>query len=569
MSSKALLSALVVAAIFVAATTGLSHHNIQSKNVDKLVKDVDTLVKEVPVGKWARYEAMVKAMNSNSMLDDIWDKEHFPKFKGGQSQSVPEGSLQCPPFGPSTEKPTSVHKLRPTDVDLVAAIGDSLTAANGALAKTPLGLLTEYRGRSFSMGGDKDASSVVTMPNILRTHVDDLHGHSSGSGKQGSKGAKLNFAVPGSTAKDLHGQALKLVDELRNDPNVDFDNDWKVITVFVGGNDACDYFDGEKDANSPNKYIEGVKRAVDVFHATVPRAFVNLVEVLDLSMLPDLSKGLICPLLHRYLCNHIASGKDNAAVKHLIEEYNQEIFKLVSGGRYETRDDFTVVIQPFLRNTTYPRRKNGEPDLSFFAPDCFHFSAKGHASAGEALWNNMLEPVGQKSTQWSPEGNRARCPTPDSPFLATYQNSHGAKFAAFHAYLANYQSILGAYRSVAELVSNKAKSSNVATYQSIIGRAAHGLPSTDGPSSGKWVWIGGGVAFVGICLVVGLIAVVVKQRRRRRPLGESLADLPREIEEENRRETRLNVPLSVPLSVANELYEELHQTNEHSCSVLG
>lgn len=231
------------------------------------------------------------------------------------------------------------------------------------------------------MGGDKDASTVVTMPNILRTHVNDLHGHSSGTGKQGSSNAKLNFAVPGSTAKDLHGQALKLVDTMKNDPNIDFANDWKVITVFIGGNDACDYFDGEKEENSPDKYIEGVKKAIDVFHATVPRAFVNLVEVLDLSILPDLSKGLICPLLHRFLCKHIASGKDNAAVKLHIQAYNQKIFDLVSKGKYETRDDFTVVIQPFFRNTTYPRQKNGEPDWSFFAPDCFHFSARGHASA--------------------------------------------------------------------------------------------------------------------------------------------------------------------------------------------
>ena len=56
------------------------------------------------------------------------------------------------------------------------------------------------------------------------------------------------------------GQALKLVDTMKNDPNVDFANDWKVITVFIGGNDACDYFDGEKEENSPDKYIEGVRK---------------------------------------------------------------------------------------------------------------------------------------------------------------------------------------------------------------------------------------------------------------------------------------------------------------------
>jgi hypothetical protein len=43
----------------------------------------------------------------------------------------------------------TVHTLRPNDIQCVAAIGDSLTAGLGALAKTPIGLVTEYRGKYF------------------------------------------------------------------------------------------------------------------------------------------------------------------------------------------------------------------------------------------------------------------------------------------------------------------------------------------------------------------------------------------------------------------------------------
>jgi len=43
----------------------------------------------------------------------------------------------------------SVHRLRVGDIDVVGAIGDSLTAGNGVLAWTVLGCLTEYRGRSW------------------------------------------------------------------------------------------------------------------------------------------------------------------------------------------------------------------------------------------------------------------------------------------------------------------------------------------------------------------------------------------------------------------------------------
>ena len=36
-------------------------------------------------------------------------------------------------------------------------------------------------------------------------------------------------------------QAQNLVNKMQNDPNVDYANDWKVVTLFIGGNDLCDY----------------------------------------------------------------------------------------------------------------------------------------------------------------------------------------------------------------------------------------------------------------------------------------------------------------------------------------
>jgi hypothetical protein len=42
-----------------------------------------------------------------------------------------------------------VHQLRPEDIQCVAALGDSLTAGLGAHAATPIGLVTENRGRTI------------------------------------------------------------------------------------------------------------------------------------------------------------------------------------------------------------------------------------------------------------------------------------------------------------------------------------------------------------------------------------------------------------------------------------
>lgn len=53
--------------------------------------------------------------------------------------------------GRSLVTPTSVHKLKPGDIDIVAAIGDSLTASNGALAENELQVLLEGRGMYISL----------------------------------------------------------------------------------------------------------------------------------------------------------------------------------------------------------------------------------------------------------------------------------------------------------------------------------------------------------------------------------------------------------------------------------
>lgn len=34
--------------------------------------------------------------------------------------------------------------------------------------------------------------------------------------------------------------------------------------------------------------------------------------------------------------------------------------------------------------------KDGRPDRSYFAPDCFHLSQKAHTLMARGLWNNMV-----------------------------------------------------------------------------------------------------------------------------------------------------------------------------------
>lgn len=97
--------------------------------------------------------------------------------------------------------------------------------------------------------------------------------------------------------------------------------------------------------------------------------------------------------------------------------------ELIDSGRYDTHNNFTVVLQPFFREVFLPKLevgadtpetinipygvfihlfllipvnpisfsyKNGQPDRSYFSPDCFHLSQKAHTLMARALWNNMV-----------------------------------------------------------------------------------------------------------------------------------------------------------------------------------
>lgn len=100
----------------------------------------------------------------------------------------------CDPKGPgarSAYPPTSVHRLRPGDIDIVGAIGDSLTAGNGALATNILQVLIENKGVSWSIGGQGNWQKFLTLPNILKVFNPNLYGYSLSDGISTQKTSRL------------------------------------------------------------------------------------------------------------------------------------------------------------------------------------------------------------------------------------------------------------------------------------------------------------------------------------------------------------------------------------------
>lgn len=54
------------------------------------------------------------------------------------------------------------------DIDVIAALGDSLTAASGASSVRVTDLVIENRGLSWSIGGQWSFKNSTTLPNILK-----------------------------------------------------------------------------------------------------------------------------------------------------------------------------------------------------------------------------------------------------------------------------------------------------------------------------------------------------------------------------------------------------------------
>jgi phospholipase B1, membrane-associated len=102
---------------------------------------------------------------------------------------------------------------------------------------------------------------------------------------------------------------------------------------------------------------------------------------------------------------------------------SQTYTPLTRGRRYKAREDWTVVNQPFMINSNIPLLADGTPDRSYLAPDCFHFARKTHNGAAVALWNNMLQPVGQKDLQWT-LGESVDCPSHKQPYAPLVPLSH-------------------------------------------------------------------------------------------------------------------------------------------------
>jgi len=331
--------------------------------------------------------------------------------------------------GPSLIIPNNVNQVRPGDIRVVGALGDSLSCANGALGTNLAEVLNEYEGVSFAVGGDQDLSYTVAMGNVFKYYNPHVYGYSKNFEvfleQRDPKVEQFNAAYPGATVWDMPGQAQDLIWRMKNSSVIDYENDWKYVDIFYGGNDQCAYC-REPDRYSPANMTIKLNETLQIL-SQMPRTFVQLLGMFDLNVLRSVGKGVAkCQVMHITECG--CSNNPNFTSNDFLNitlAYQQNQMMIQNAMTYE-RDDWTFVVQtPFQDVRVAPMWPNGTVDLTWFAPDCFHFSIKGHNTVTRWLWQSMMQPVGGKVTNANLSDNAYPlvCPDPSCPYLRTIKNS--------------------------------------------------------------------------------------------------------------------------------------------------
>ncbi|TMW48783.1 hypothetical protein DOY81_006134 [Sarcophaga bullata] len=328
----------------------------------------------------------------------------------------------------SVQPPKTVHELRPGDIDVIAAIGDSLSAGNGIISQRIIHIAIEFRGLAFSGGGMEDWHTVLTLPNILKAFNPNLYGYATDEVLTVNRKSHLSIAEPMIMSRDLVYQAEVLIARLKRDPNVDFQNHWKLLTVFLGNNDICsDMCHHDNLVDFLRRHERDLRSAFTLLRDNVPRLMINLIPVPNMVTTLYEMKGvpLSCQAVHRIGCHCIFSERYDEKI--LKKAYNyivrwQAIDQYVAELPEFQKDDFIILYQPLTANISMPLLANGKTDLRYFASDCFHFSQLGHAVMANALWNSMMLPKGKKQSELLEPFVQFECPTKDRPFIVTAKN---------------------------------------------------------------------------------------------------------------------------------------------------
>jgi len=291
---------------------------------------------------------------------------------GLSREETGNGLFPIPPFNcsslPTPPPATNVNQLRPGNIKVVMAVGDSISAGFGMHAHHAYQLedfysdLFEYRGDVFSIGGNENQQ---TIPNFLKTYTDDIVGASIGMTLPlddiywrnhslqpwDPKVTHLNGAQSGAVVEDVPAQIEYIIKQLTTTYNttVDMENDWKMLTIFIGANDVCGACHDDPDSQ-PDFYYNKLNDVLQQVYEGIPRTFVNIVTMFNISQVYTISHtSEYCRVMWDTICSSEcgcmtgdSTPQDRLTMDLTSLAFNQKLYQLADLWQAKNIPTFTA-----------------------------------------------------------------------------------------------------------------------------------------------------------------------------------------------------------------------------------
>jgi len=233
---------------------------------------------------------------------------------------------------------------------------------------------------------------------------------------------RLGSAVDGSSLQDLIDSQVKYLHQTLSTAswaaNVSILEDWKLLTIFSGLDDAVFYNTTEphKLPTSPELFATNLDRLLHYVYAVFPRTFVNLVLLPERFQPKVTTAHLTCKFFKWYSEHAGVHWTDTQLWIATIKRYNEIITEVANTWNSKGMNDFGVALQPFMQEA--------QLELSDMdSLDCFHPNLASHQGMAVALWNNMhASSSAEKSRDWKQQHN-VTCPDPTSRLILSSESS--------------------------------------------------------------------------------------------------------------------------------------------------
>uniref|UniRef100_A0A915BXW4 Phospholipase B1, membrane-associated n=1 Tax=Parascaris univalens TaxID=6257 RepID=A0A915BXW4_PARUN len=345
--------------------------------------------------------------DASDSQEDLNDRFHSAKevlASNIASSFFNKRSFACPRARPTLHTGDSTADLSPEDIDIIAALGDSLSTGRGLWQSTDI----EFRGAAFSIGGDANIDGLVTIPNILLEFNERVLGVSHGMGTRDQlPDDQLNCAQSGATSKDMPEQANELIRRLNHHHGKkNLKDSWLMLLITIGTEELC------SGCSLPD--YGALHSTMKILADHIPKVFVVLIGPVHVSFSHILTSNLL-----RSRCECL-DALSKVGMRQLLRGWAEIFYRLQSEHNSPQRPTFGLLALPSLTITSR------HPESLFIKNRPF-LNRKGHTYAAKWLWNRLMTGPEYNLSEIVLSADDYFCPSMDCPYFRTVTNRHSCR----------------------------------------------------------------------------------------------------------------------------------------------